>query len=313
MGRWAVVPLVVAGVIAALVVMSVVLVQDRLAVLDAAQAPATTAPTTTQSTVTTTTTVPPLVPAPAVIPPPPLPDPGALGDTARRAVTAVARGGDVGVLVLDLKSGATLAEANADRSYYTASVVKLLIAVDTLYRAGWDTQNAVTRKNIVDMLALSHDGIAENLWVRNGSTAAVPEVSKLAGLTQTRAPRVRDQWEMTGMSPRDVARLYHYVVDHMPDAAAAVVLDGLGSAKSRAADGFPQFFGIPDGLPGQRWAIKQGWMEIDNGLVLNTTGLVNDRYVVVVLAKLPGSTSFATARTALTAGVQALAKALPLL
>ncbi|MFG1647222.1 hypothetical protein ACGFMK_43670 [Amycolatopsis sp. NPDC049252] len=52
-------------------------------------------------------------------------------------------------------------------------------------------------------------------------------------------------------------------------------------------DGWDQYFGIPDGLPGTSRQIKQGWMILRDALVLNTTGVVDNRYVVVLLTQQP--------------------------
>lgn len=51
-------------------------------------------------------------------------------------------------------------------------------------------------------------------------------------------------------------------------------------------------------------------MKIQRALVLNTTGLVDSRYVVVLPAEFPLSTSYARGRDALTAGVAAVAPAI---
>jgi hypothetical protein len=82
-----------------------------------------------------------------------------------------------------------------------------------------------------------------------------------------------------------------------------------------ADDGFPQYFGIPDGLPTTAtWSIKQGWMILNSAVVLNTTGVVgtDNRYVVVLLTSQSAYTSYATGRNAVTAGITALAPSLTL-
>lgn len=158
------------------------------------------------------------------------------------------------------------------------------------------------------MLSRSADWVAATLWKAHGGPAIIGEVVALVGLSDTGPPRNPDQWEMTRMSPRDVLSVYRYIDNDMPSEARAFVLSALADATDLAADGHDQFFGIPGALPDSEWAIKQGWMQINNGLVLNTTGIVGSegRYVVVLLTRQPGRTSFEDGSTAVTAGIAAL-------
>jgi hypothetical protein len=75
-----------------------------------------------------------------------------------------------------------------------------------------------------------------------------------------------------------------------------------------AADGFDQYFGIPDGMPNTSWAVKQGWGTSGSQAVMNSTGLVGPgwRYAVVVLAAAPAN-SYATLPATVTAAAGALA------
>lgn len=109
---------------------------------------------------------------------------------------------------------------------------------------------------------------------------------------------------------RGLVEIYRFLRHDIPGQTSGPILAALAAAQNPAADGFPQYFGIPDGLPGATWAVKQGWMEINRAIVLNTTGIVRDRYVVVLLAELPLSTSYARGRSALSTGVATLAPAL---
>ncbi|MQA62474.1 MAG: hypothetical protein GEU86_13480 [Actinophytocola sp.] len=99
---------------------------------------------------------------------------------------------------------------------------------------------------------------------------------------------------------------------HMPPSAGEFLRDALAAAPARAADGFHQHFGIPDGMPDAERAIKQGWMRVNKGLVLNTTGFVGQeqRYVVVLLTEQPVDADFDTGQKAVTAGIEALAPVL---
>lgn len=60
----------------------------------------------------------------------PYPDLSGVAGGVADAVTAASRGTDVGFVLFDRESGKELASLDRDTPYYTASVVKLLIAID---------------------------------------------------------------------------------------------------------------------------------------------------------------------------------------
>jgi hypothetical protein len=128
----------------------------------------------------------------------------------------------------------------------------------------------------------------------------------LIGLSDTTPPADPTQWGMAKTSANDVVATYEYLSDVIPDEVAAPLLAALGNARNPADDGWDQYFGIPDGLPGRPWQIKQGWMILRNALALNTTGIVGGRYVVVLMTQQPLISS-AKGRAAVTAGIKTLA------
>ncbi|MFI5613047.1 hypothetical protein [Amycolatopsis sp. NPDC051903] len=234
-----------------------------------------------------------------------------MADKVTDAVTAASKGTQVGLVVYDEKTGKTIAEADPDKPYYTASVVKLLIALDSLYDDGtWQVPEGDDAEDLTDMLAGSDDAIASRLWEEGGDTAIISRMTDLIGLSHTLAPTDPGEWGMTKMSPGDVVTTYRYLENTVPDATAQPLLTALADARQPADDGYPQYFGIPDGLPGSTWEIKQGWMILRSALVLNTTGIVDSRYVVVLFTQQRAGTSSAKGRAAVTAGIKALAPAL---
>lgn len=236
----------------------------------------------------------------------------ALAEAVSRAVNEVVPGTEVGLAVHDQLTGKMLTSVHADEQFYTASVVKLLIGIQVLRQANWEVPTGTDRDELAAMLSGSSDWVAAALWGAHGGPAITTEVTALVGLDGTSPPRNPQQWEMTRMSPRDVLRVYQYIDNEMPQQAREFVLTALATAPALATDGFDQFFGIPGALPDTGWAIKQGWMRIDNGLVLNTTGIVGSdrRYLVALLTRQPGGTSFEDGRAAVTAGIAALTPAL---
>lgn len=260
------------------------------------------------------TTNAPSEPVPSITGPHPMsPDQvAAIGEAVATAVEEVAPGTDIGLAVYDRLTGSKVASVNSDQQFYTASVVKLLIGIHVLHDADWVIPTGAERDELAAMLSRSTDATASALWGAYGGTAIVREVAELIDLPHTGPPRDAGRWELTRMSPKDILRVYKYITNRMPPRAGAFMQDVLAAAPTRAADGFNQFFGIPDALPSAQRAIKQGWMRINDGLVLNTTGVVgpDQRYVVALLTQQPVNTSFSTGRAAVTAGIAALAPAL---
>ncbi|GAA3565308.1 serine hydrolase [Amycolatopsis ultiminotia] len=247
----------------------------------------------------------------SAVSPPDLPDPGDLADSVAAAVTARSPGTEVGLAVLDRKTGRTVAGTDAATPYYSASVVKLLIALDFLYDGdSWEVPEGDDADALNDLLAGSNDAVASRLWEADGGTGIVDRMTDLLGLADTSPPSDPGQWGMTEMSPDDVVTTYQYLEDTVPDATAAPLLAALADARDPADDGYPQYFGIPDGLPDSSWQVKQGWMILRSALVLNTTGVVDSRYVVVLCTRQPAGTSSAAGRAAVTAGIEALAPGL---
>ncbi|WP_370963728.1 hypothetical protein [Amycolatopsis sp. cg9] len=239
----------------------------------------------------------------------PYPDLSAVAAGVADAVTAASPRTTVGFVLYDRESGKELASLGADEPYYTASVVKLLIAIDEVRddtTGTWALPDAGAVEDLTDMLEGSDDAIASAFWERNGGNAIVTRTAALLGLAHTTPPADPTQWGMAETSAGDVLAIYQYLEDTMPDEVAQPILTALGNARNPADDGWDQYFGIPDGLSGMSWQIKQGWMILRSSLVLNTTGVVGDRYVVVLLTQQPPIAS-AEGRAAVTAGIKTLA------
>ncbi|QUQ71875.1 serine hydrolase [Kutzneria sp. CA-103260] len=262
-------------------------------------------PTPTTNSTTTTTTTPPTT---TTTPPPTVP-PEDIGQLVLKAIDSVSPGTEVGVLAVDTQTGQAVASYNANEPMYTASVVKLLIAIDLLHSQNW-APDAATAAELERMISYSDDDIADSLWDQDGGNSIVTRMVSLIGLTGTQPPDDPSQWGETLMSAQDVVTTYQYIQDDIPTQAQDVLLTGMSNAAGTAADGFQQYFGIPDGLPGTTWAIKQGWMLLMSTTVLDTTGMVGlgptMPYAVAIMTELPAGTSWATGSNAVTAGAAAL-------
>lgn len=238
---------------------------------------------------------------------PPVVSASAVAQQVQTAVQNVEPGSQVGVDVVDNTTGQTIASLNANQQFYTASVVKLLIALDAFHTANWQP-DANTTQQVTQMLSYSDDDVADDLWDYNGGNNIVARMITLIGLHQTTLSADDTEWGETLMSPADVVSVYHYLTTQVPEPARDTILNALKNAAQTATDGTDQYFGIPDGLPGDTWAIKQGWMSLDSSTTMNTTGLVgpNMRYTVVVMSSQPAGIDWSTGGNALTAGIGAL-------
>jgi hypothetical protein len=257
----------------------------------ASRAPATTHPPTPTPPTTSTTS--------------PLRSPSAqTAAGVQRAVRAVVPDATIGMEVFDRQTGAVLATSGADQQFASMSVVKLLIALDVLTNG---TADDATRKHLQQLLSASDDGIANDLWGSNGGPAIVNRMSGRLGLSGTEPPEDPGEWGDTMTTAQDLVTAYRYITDRLDAPDRDLVLGALWNAPQIAADGFNQYFGIPDGLPNTTWAVKQGWGTSGSLAVMNTTGLAgaNSRYVVVLLSSAPAN-SYLTLSRAVTAGIGAL-------
>lgn len=226
----------------------------------------------------------------------------------QHAMQAVLPNAQVGFEVFDRQTDTVLIAQNAGQQFASMSVVKLLITLDALASDNWVTPDNATQQEIHQMLADSDDEIADRLWTADGGSAIVTRMVGLLGLTGTRPPDDPSEWGDTKITPQDMVTVYRYITDQLPSPDRDLVLGALAGAPQIAADGFNQYFGIPDGMPHTTWAIKQGWGTSGSQAVMNSTGLVgtNLRYVVVVLASASAD-SYSTVPAVVTAGAGALA------
>ena len=213
----------------------------------------------------------------------------------------------LGAVVYDRVTSRELLSVNADRQFRSASLVKLMIAIDALNRGASTTE----RKQIARMLSMSDDNIASSLWVKGGP-GIITRVVALIGLQDTEAPEQAGKWGEVKLTARDLVLVYQYIMNSLPPEDHALIVDALASAPQHAADGFDQYFGIPDGLNTQ-WAIKQGWGNNSTAMVLHSTGLVgtDNRYIVILLTEHPLGSGWRTSASSVTAAAKALDGQLP--
>ena len=251
--------------------------------------------------------------APQAPPPTALPDPTANLDVrARKATIDAARAGaDITFTVLDRRTGRVVSGGDP-APFPIASVAKLFIADDLLMRmSSRKTElNRQDRRGLEIMLRSSDDFQANDFWVRGGRNEIIERVVTRYKLTSTTEPYNGDWWN-TMSTTADLVRYYDMLLDGtggLPSEQADVIISNLAASTPLGIDGYPQRFGIPDGLFAEPVAVKQGWMCCWNGpnQLHMSTGVVgaDRRYVIAIGSMQPVDEE--TARDTLTEALKTM-------
>ncbi|MFI9235209.1 hypothetical protein [Streptomyces sp. NPDC053079] len=236
-------------------------------------------------------------------------------------IRLVPAGVTAGIAVYDRQTGAFTERFNSRVRFRSASVVKLLIALDHLWpREPAEPVAADDRERLDAMLRSSDDDAASHFWTHNGESSIIERMTARLGLADTAPPpsRYPGYWGYTSLSAADTVRIYRHVLEAAPVPVRDVIMDNLRAATRRGTDGFDQGFGIAAAFERPR-AVKQGWSgfpspgSADAGRprvaaadgvdlareALHTTGTVgaDDRAVVAVLTLHPQGTPYDKARS----------------
>ncbi|MGI5237674.1 hypothetical protein [Dactylosporangium sp. CA-139066] len=284
---------------------------------------------------------------PSAGPPPGVSSVGAAPSAPASAVSSVPvpAGVTAGIVIYDRQAGAYVLQQKASWRFRSASLVKLLIALDYFWDKGpsYDVP-ADDEPRLQIMLRSSDDAAATALWKANGQRDIVTRMVGRLGLQDTAPPPVSQPgyWGYTAVSAADLVRVYQYILDKAPPAVRDFIMGNLHATTKCGTDQYDQSFGIPSTFKAPRSA-KQGWSGFGDspatpcvanadlpaaaapafvpaaaepnkpdmlGDVLHTTGTVgaDDRYIVAVLSVHPDGTPFAKAAANLTK----ITKSLPL-
>jgi hypothetical protein len=230
----------------------------------------------------------------------------------RQATADAAKSGaDIETVVLDRDTGQTV--SNGDNTAFPlASVVKLFIADDLLLQEseGKTTLSAADRKSLDLMLRSSDDSAAQTFWNRSGGNAVIARVKARYGLAGTTAP-YNGHWDVTTSTASDLVRYYDMLLDGtggLPPEQANVIVSNLAQSTPTGTDGYPQRFGIPEGLYAEPVAVKQGWFCCWSGAnqLHMSTGVIGPehRYVMAIGSLDP--TDAAGARANITQAVKTM-------
>jgi hypothetical protein len=229
---------------------------------------------------------------------------------------AADEGADITVAVLDRDTGQLVTNGHTN-TVAVASVVKLFIADDLLLQVSQGkTQLSPSDQKLFDaMLRSSDDSAAQTFWDRSGGSAIVNRVVARYGLTSTRAPS-NGRWFNTISSATDLVRYYDMLMSGsggLPSPQANMMLNDLAQSTPTAPDGmvpggvYPQRFGIPEGLPDDPVAVKQGWMCCvgSDWLHLSTGVIGSDRRYVMAISSMQ-ATDATDARKTITQAVKTM-------
>ena len=170
-----------------------------------------------------------------------------------------------GMVVVDADSGETTLQANEHHKFRSASVVKLLIAIDYLENLGPGQEIPKEDKALLQpMLRSSNDKAASTFWVKGGQKAIIDRMVDEIGLEDTAPPEQEGMWGYTALSAADVARTYDYLLHDADPEVRDFVLGNLRKHTTCADDGFDQSFGLPSATD-ERVAVKQGWSGFGEG------------------------------------------------
>ncbi|WP_431232794.1 hypothetical protein ACQ856_25955 [Mycolicibacterium psychrotolerans] len=231
---------------------------------------------------------------------------------AKEAASEAAQdGADISFTLLDRTTGRII-KGGDDAPFPVASVSKLFIADDLLLQVakGQRQLTPAEQQSFDAMLRSSDDSAAEVFWGESGGSAIISRVTARYGLTSTSAPYDGNWWN-TMSTTADLVRYYDMLLDGaggLPASQAAAILGDLSASTPTGVDGYPQRFGIPDGLFAEPVAVKQGWMCCWNGgnwLHMSTGVIGPDRRFVLAMASLQ-PVDDATARNTMTQAVKTM-------
>jgi hypothetical protein len=223
---------------------------------------------------------------------------------------AAAAGATLSVAILDRATHRLVSNGNT-QIIGTASVAKLFIADDLLLQEsqGKTTLSPQDRQALDVMLQSSDDGAAEKFWDQGGADAIITQVASRYGLTSTTPPSDGRWWNTTS-SITDLIRYYDMLLNGaggLPPERAGIIVNDLSQSTPSGIDGYPQRFGIPDGLYAEPVAVKQGWMCcIGSDWMHLSTGVIGPdrRYIMVVQSLQPSDDT--TARETITQAVKTI-------
>ena len=198
------------------------------------------------------------LPSPAAAAPTSAPPSGAPAPSTT-TVPVVPSGVVVGYAVYDRQSRTTTLQQDATRRFRSASLVKLLLALDYLWNRGPGYAVPTADRTKLDIMLRSSDDNAASYFYQNaGREQSVTRMITRLGLSHTAAPPAGRGWGTAAFSATDTVRIYRYLLDEAPAPVRDLIMGDLHQSTKCGSDHFDQSFGIPAAF-GRPWSAKQGW------------------------------------------------------
>jgi hypothetical protein len=201
----------------------------------------------------------------------------------------------LGVAVLDVNTGELVAGRDGDRQFMSASLTKLILAVDVLdrHRAEGLPLDPDDLDLVARALSSSDDNAMNALWGRHDGAGGIGRIADRLGLTASLPSGSAEMWGDTEVTAADVVAIYRYVLRDMAPQDAAVIVGALTAASPVATDGFAQDYGLLHQGASPRHYAKQAWVEYaPAGYLLHSAGVAYDArtghaYAIALLSIQP--------------------------
>ena len=225
-----------------------------------------------------------------------VPTPVAHADMAQRIAQANAyladRPGTTGYVLRDRTTGLAHRNESAGTMRWTASTIKLAMAVDLLTRSntGQVALTAADNQLMADMMHSSDSDAADTLWERYSGpdNTAFNRNFPAYGLTDLQAQQgfssTFPYWGFQKSTSDDLDRLINHTLTQLPPAQTAAIV-----AEMQQID------------PNQQWGVwgagtamapgnKNGWSQEQGGWVVNSVGFAGpqQRYTLAIMNSLNG-------------------------
>jgi hypothetical protein len=202
------------------------------------------------------------------------------------------RPGTVGIVLRDRSTGAIWRNQYAATPVWTASTIKLAMAVDLLrrHRTGQLTLSAADRVTMNAMLHSSDDDAADTLWFKYAGANHLsyndefPAFGMTTLVPQPGFTNYFPYWGFQKCTPDDLDRLMHYVLTTVNPIDRAYLISELQHV---APD---QQWGVWASDQGASAGSKDGWSLEQGGWVMNSIGFAGpgQRYTLAIMNSLNG-------------------------
>jgi hypothetical protein len=214
--------------------------------------------------------------------------------TMRARIAAVeqflrGRPGMIGIVLRDRVTGAVWQNKYAATPVYMASTSKLAMAVTLLQdnAAGVIHLSSADWATLHDMLHVSSDNAADDLWFKYGSslyTSYFPRIGLASAQYLPQAGVSGPYWGEMMCPAADLSALVNYVLTDLPPAQRSYLVTTL---RGVAAD---QHFGVWGAGPAEEPGNKDGWSVEKPGWIINSAGFAGpgERYTLAMMNSLNG-------------------------